>query len=235
MSNRLIFAVLLINSGLIWAQHERNVMLPSDTVISNYLTGSEAYTALYNGRTVTPYEITFTNHPYFETASYTRGTLCYNRVVYKEVLMRLDLYRDEISVLRPDTMVNIVLNIDRFDYAILNGAVIVKSVADRKAKEKYVVLLHNGTWPVVKIHNLTIIEELSGLVLRRSFRMEHQYAIYTDGALYPVRNKNSILRLFPSSKKELNTFARQHRLDFTKHTEQAIISLVGHYETMHND
>ena len=218
-----------------WAQQERNVMLPSDAVISNYLTGSASYTALYTGKTVTPYDISFTNHPYFETNSYTKGTLCYKRVVYKDVLMRLDLYRDEFSVLRPDTMVNIVLNIENFDYAIMNGSVIIKSAAERKSKEKYIVLLHSGTCLVVKIHQLTIIEEVSGSVLRRSFRIQPQYAIYSDNTLYPVKNKNSILKLFPKRKKELNEFAKQHKLDFIKHTGQAIVSLVSHYETINNE
>ena len=230
MRDRLIFAVLLINSGLIWAQKQNTEIIRSDIVIANYLTGVETYAALYTGKMETPYDIPFSNHPYFETTGYISGTLCYNRVVYKDVLMRLDLYRDELSVMYPDMKVGIVLNNDKFDYAVLNEAVIIKTAADRKTKEKYVVLLHNGTYPVVKVHDIRIIEELSSLVVRRYFRIQYQYAIYSDGILYPVKNKSSILKMFPDSRKELNEYAKRHKLDFIKYPEQSIVSLVDHYE-----
>jgi len=232
MRNRFIFAIFLLSSGWLWAQEQSTVNVPADAVISNYMTGADAYAALYTGKTEVPYTISFTNHPYFETVGYVKGTLCYNRVVYKDVLMRLDLYKDEMTVRSPNIMYSIVLDKEKFDYAILNGSTIINSIADRKTNGKYIVLLKAGTYPVVKIHNLRIMKEQTGLVLRDFFSIEQQYAIYSNGTLYPVKSKNSILKLFPDRKKELNAYAKLHNLDFSKRTVQSIIALVNHYETL---
>jgi len=232
MKIRLFLPLFLLSGGMIWAQGKSNVILPSDNVITNYLAETKEYAALYNGKTEVPYEFLFTNHPYLETNGYVSGTICYNHVVYKNVLMRFDLYRDEITVVAPNTPNRIVLNNEKFSYAVLNGTTIIKSVDEKTSKTKLLVLLHDGIYPVVKKHNLRMMEESNSLdrVLRRSFDIQKQYAVKIDGKLYPVKNKNSILKLFPDRKKELNEYAKLHKLNFSKQTEQSIIALVEYYE-----
>jgi len=231
---KLIVVLLFLSGGIFWAQEKNTVIIPSDDIISNYLANTKAYAALYTGKAETPYDVLFTNHPYLETNGYVRGELCYNRVVYKGILMRIDLYRDEITVMSPDVPHRIVLNNNKFNYAVLNGTMIINAVDEKKSNAKFLVLLHNGTYPVVKKHTLRIIEESNSLdrVLRRSFQIQTQFAVYRDGYPYPVKSKNSILKLFPDRKKELNEYAKLHKLDFNKQIEKSIISLVNHYETL---
>jgi len=232
MKIRIILFIVFLFGGLLWAQERNTAIFRPDIVIANYLTDAEMYAALYSGKTEVPYTISFTNHPYFERAGYIYGTLCYNRVVYKDVLMSLDLFRDEISVIHPETIYGIVLNNEKFDYAILNGSTIIKSAAAKGSKVKFLVLLHNGTWQVVKSHKLVIFKEESDYFVRRAFRIQFQYAIYSDGILYPIKNKKAILKLFSDRKKDLNDFAKQHKLNFGKGIEQSIISMVKHYENL---
>jgi hypothetical protein len=231
MKIRLIISIFFVYAGMCGAQEKNTVILPSDGVITNYLAEAKAYAALYSGKTEMPYEVTFTNHPYLETDSYVSGTLCYNHVVYQGVLMRFDLFRDEITVIAPDVPYRIVLNNEKFDYAVLNGSTIIKSV-DAKGSAKFLVLLHSGTFPVVKKHTLRIIEETSDRILKRSFQIQNQYAIYVDGTLYPVKNKNAVLKLFPDRKKELNEYAKLYKLNFREQIVQSIIALVNHYENI---
>jgi len=47
-----------------------------------------------------------------------------------------------------------------------------------------------------------------------------------------VKNKNSVLKLFPDKRKELNEFAKQHKLNFKNQIEQSIVDLVTHYENL---
>jgi hypothetical protein len=69
-------------------------------------------------------------------------------------------------------------------------------------------------------------------VLRRTFVIQQQYAVYVDGKLCTVKNKNAILKLFPDKKKELNEFAKLYKLDFKKQTGPSIISMVEHYKNL---
>ena len=234
MKIRLLLFMFCFYGGMaLWAQEQSTAILPADAVVLNYLTEAKEYAALYTGKIETPYNVAFENHPYLETSGYVSGTLCYNRVVYQDVLMRFDLFRDEITVVSPDVPHRVVLNNEKFNYAVLHGLTIIKSADEKGAKTKFVVLLHNGTFPVVKKQTLRILEEsLSDRTLSRTFQVQRQYVVYVNNIPYAVKNKNSILKLFSGRKKELNEYAKQHKLNFKKEIEQSIIELITYYENL---
>ena len=233
MKVRLIIFLLFLSAGVIWAQEKRLAGMPSDNVIQTYLTEANVYAALYTGKTETPYEKRFVNHPYFETNTYISGTLCYNRVVYKDILMRFDLFRNELTVVPPGKPFPVILNNEKFNYAVLNGTTIVLSVSEKDSKEQFLVLLRNGIYPVAKRYNIRMGEDTSlDRTVVNLFRIQKQYAICINGVPYTVKNKNSVLKLFPDKRKELNEFAKKHKLNFSNQIEQSIIALVNHYETI---
>ena len=235
MKSRFVLFVFCFCGGMVlWAQEQKTAIFPAGNFVQNYLTEAKDYAALYTGKTETPYSLAFTNHPYLETPGYVAGTLSYNGALYRDVLMRLDLFRDEITVISPNTPYRIVLNNAKFNYAILHGLTIIKSEDEKGTNTKFLVLLHNGTFPVIKKHTLRIIEEASSLdrTLTRYFQFQQQYIVFVDGIPYAVKNKNSILKLFADRKKELNDYARQHKLNFKKGIEQSIIELIAYYESL---
>ena len=234
MKDKLIVVMFFLSPVVIWAQEAGFAGMPSDNVVHNYLAGANTYAALYSGKTETPYEKRFTNHPYFESNTFVSGTLCYNRVVYKDVLMRLDLFRNELTVVSPDKPYPIVLNNEKFDYAMLAGATILPADGDKKSEEKFLVLLHNGMYPVVRKYNVVMMEDISDLSIINSFRIQQQYAVYVAGVPNVVKNKNAVLKLFPDRRKELNEYAKRHKLNFRNQLEQSIIALVDHYESLTN-
>ena len=229
MKFRVIILMLFWGAGVIRGQENRFASIPPDNVIHNYLTEANTYAALYSGKAETPYDRQYANHPYFETERYVSGTLCYNRVVYKDVLMRFDLFRNELTVIFPGRAFPIVLNNEKFEYAVLNGATIVLPDSETKSKDKFLVLLLNGAYPVVRNYNIGIVSSTARTILY-SFSIRNQYAIYINGVPRAVKNKSSILKLFPDRRKELNEFAKQHKLNFKHEIEQSIIALVNHYE-----
>jgi len=165
--NFLIF-MFFLSAGIVCAQENRFAGIPSDGVISGYLSEAKAYALLYSGKTETPYDRQFVNHPYLETHNasgimpdsnsklpgtqsniaiknnYMPGTLVYNRLVYKDVWMRFDLYRNELTVISIDMPYPVVLNNEKFDYAVLNGLTIILFGGEKKSKKKFVALLQNG-------------------------------------------------------------------------------------------
>jgi hypothetical protein len=217
------------------AQENQIAETPSASAIQNYLSATKEYAALYNGKTVTPYDRLYANHPCFETDGYVAGTLCYNHVVYSDIFMRFDLYRNELTVSSQHKPFPIVLNNERFNYAVLNGTTLIISKNDNDSKEQFLVLLHDGTFPVVRKYKMTIITRESDRKFVSSFQIQNQYAIYIAGIPYPVKNKKSLLKLFPDKKEELNEFAKQNKLNFKNQIEQSIIALVKHYEIMKNE
>jgi hypothetical protein len=233
MKYRLLLLLLLLGTKVVWAQGERLTGIPSDNVVHNYLTKAKEYATLYSGATEIPYNKRFKNHPYFESNKFVSGTLGYNHVEYKDILMRFDLFRNELTVVSPDKPNQIiVLNNKKFDYAILNGSTIVVSVDEMNSKEQFFVLLQNGNNPVVIKYNLTMEDEVSGRTIISSFRIQKQYAVYINDVPHTVKNKSSVIKLFPDKRKELNAFAKQRKLDFNDRFEQSIIAIVNHYESI---
>ena len=230
MKARLIVIVLLLGAGMIRAQEERIAGMPSDNVVRNYLTEVQGYAALYSGKMETPYEKRSVEHPYFETDMFVSGTLCYNHVVYKDVLMRFDLFRNEMAVTAPNRGIfpNVLTN-EKFEYAILNGSTIVLSVSEADSRDKFMVILQNGVYPVVRKYKMGRTN-LSSFM--EAYKSKNQYEIYINDVPYPVKNKNSILKLFPDKRKELNEYAKQHKLNFRNQLEQSILALVNHYEDL---
>ena len=206
---------------------------PSGSFIRRYQEATGVSAALYNGKVSIPYVKQATNHPYFQSANHTRGKLCYNRVVYEDILLRIDLFRDEVTVMFPDLPHRIVLDNAKIQYAIVHGATFVVSDSGSDANQKLLVLLHNGSIPVFRRYRVTLFEEtMSFRSLTRSFKTQMQCAVGIDGEFYTVKNKNALFKLFPDRKKELNEYAKLHKLNFKKQLEQAVIDLVEYYETL---
>ena len=234
MKNSLICLILLFYGSILWAQENPMANAPPDNLVQRYLSETKEFAILYTGKTMVPYDRPFANHPYFESNVYTKGTICYNRVVYPDVYMRLDLYRDELSVVFAEKPYHVVPEKEKFDYAILNGSTFVLSVSENDPNTKFLMLLQNGKYPVVRKYKLTIYEDLkSGTRFAvRTFKAQIQYAVYVNGVPYTVKSKKSVLKLFADRKKELNEFAKQHKLDFRQQPEQSIIALVNYYEML---
>jgi len=228
----LIVFLILFSGGILWAQEAGLAKVPPSDAIQSYLSATKEYAALFSGKTETLYDRTFTNHPCLETDRYVQGTLCYNEVVYQDIFMRLDLYRDELTVFSPEKPYHIVLENEKFNYAVLHGLTLILSASEAKTGLKYMVLIDGGPYPFVKQYRLSVREEYFGVTLFRSFRTQEQYFIYINDTAYPVKNKNALLKLFPDRKKELNEYAKQHKLNFKTQFEQSIIALINQYENL---
>jgi len=214
---------------------ERNpVKIPPSDAIQNYLTKTKAYSTLYNGKIEKSYDVLYANHPYLGADKHVQGTLCYNEVVYHDILMRLDLNRDELTVFSPDKRYHIVLEIEKFNYAIFNGYTIITSMDESNVDSKYRILLKDGVYPVVKQYKGRVeAEQVSAIAIKQYFRFKEQFFVYINGIAYQVKNKNALLKLFPDKKKELNEFAKKQKLSFwEQNIEHAIIALVNHYESL---
>jgi len=229
----ILYCLLLLYAGMLMAQNNGIANMPPDSFIQSYQEATGEFAALFNGKLTVPYTISYMNHPCFETDRYVKGTLCYNNVVYNDMLMRIDLYRDEITVISPNVQHGIVLENEKIDYAVLHGVTVVTSVDGNESKRKLLVLLHDGMYPVIRKHNVSIRQETTtSRTMTRSFTTQIQVEIYMDGKFNTVKNKNALLKLFPDRKKELNEYAKQHKLNFKKQFEQSVIKIVDHYEDL---
>jgi hypothetical protein len=220
------------------AQYGHDVAnVPPDNAVEVYMGEVKEYAALYNGREQTPYSdpTHFLNHPYLNTSDFVSGTLCYNGVLYKDIPMRLDLFREELIVRSADKPFNIVLAYEKLDYAHIGESIILSSYNKtwhNRPPGKYFVLLYKNQYLVLKQYAVSYVERINRLKAEASFKIKERYYICKDETVYPVKNKKTVLSVFPDRKEELGKYIKEHKLNFREQPGQAVVTMVEQYENL---
>ncbi|MDL2208445.1 hypothetical protein LJB97_02355 [Parabacteroides sp. OttesenSCG-928-O15] len=231
----LLLAILQLIVSSVSAQETTTKSVLIET-IKEYQQEVGDYAVPYNGKEESQYYLNLTNHPYWRSAEFAVGDLWYNHVLYKDVLMRLNMHRDELVVQMPGKPFTIVLEKEKFNQARLHGHTLIPSqagVLKNAPSGHYNLLLHNGFFPIIKSYAVSLEEKIVDRMLEHSFRMSEKIYVCKEGVCYPINKKRSLLQLFPDKKKELETYIKQHKLKFNrKQREESIVQVVNYYETM---
>ena len=87
--------------------------------VDDYVSSAAGQSVIYHGKEQLKYPTSIRNHPYLKSEKYVPGDLSFEGILYKDVKMRLDLYKNELLLFSPDNRYNIVLPSDRVDYAFM--------------------------------------------------------------------------------------------------------------------
>lgn len=90
-------------------------------MVQDYFSAVQEYALVYNGKEYQRYEKQTTNHPYLVNADFKSGAIGFGGTIYPRVLMKLDLFRDELVLQSPNKLYPIVAEKERIDYIQLNG------------------------------------------------------------------------------------------------------------------
>ncbi|MCL2683489.1 MAG: hypothetical protein FWE63_08455 [Bacteroidales bacterium] len=175
------------------------------------------------------------NHPYLEDGRYSMARLSYRDVVYPEVMLRLDLERDELIILSPDGR-QIVLFPEYVDHAELHGSRIIYFHNDGlpgSPSTGYYVLLHSGNSMVLKKQTARLTDRQTSPTGRdRQYVFKTTFFLHKDGVYHTIRNKRSLLRVLSPHQKELRQFISSNRLNYRKNADELITRTVIEYEKL---
>ncbi len=234
--NTILIVILFMHIGgrLLYAQDvDKRNEITTESVIEKYLEYAEDHAVIFNGKEQVPYEISATNHPYLITSRYTVGEIWHNQILYKNILLRYDLYRDELVVLTPGNSYNIVLEKEKVNEATIDNYRIIRhdeGIWPNIPQGNYLLLLHDGNYPVIRKNNTIRDRKIVDRRVEYTYRIREQYYVYKDGLCHQVSNKRSLLKLFPDKRKELDTYIKQKKLNFRNDKEQSIVDIVEYYE-----
>lgn len=219
------------------ALHAQEKTLPNeDRQINAYLKAVGNHTIIYTGKEETKYPTYVLNHPYLDTKEFREGRLSFDGIIYPHVKMRLNLHKDELVVFSPDNRFSVILPSDRVDFATIDSLYIIYSRPEKDSlnlPEGYHVRLYNGTYEVWKRETMFLESTIKDMLVELSFSRKRRFYIRKDGTFHPVSSKKTVLKLFETTKqKELKKYIKQHRLNFKKVPDEAIVSVVNYYETL---
>ena len=207
----------------------------TDRHAANYMSAVSNHAVLFSGSRQQPLTQYLLNHQYLIDENYVSGRLSYNGVVYPDVLLRWDLYRDELLILSP-AFYSIVLNYENIDFAELHGYRIFylypNGFPGCPPAGNY-ILLHSG-------NHLLIEKLIKSLVwdTKSSKRAEYYCILSTtfylqkDGVYYKIRNRRTLLQSLDTHRKELRRFIRANDLRYRHDAEKTVLEVVKEHEKL---
>lgn len=204
-------------------------------VIETYFQSAGDYTPVYSGKEQAKYPLYYRNHPYYKTDKYQDGTLSFEGIVYPDVKLRLDLYKEEVTIQTLNTRYNIIVPNDRLDYACIGPDYITRNIPHNENNtlpQGLYIRIYDGLYPVWLKQTCPLRDNIEDGAVTYTFYTNKKVYIYKEGKYHRVSNKNSVLKLFPSHKKELKQYIKSYQLNFKQSPETAVVELVKEYELL---
>jgi hypothetical protein len=230
MKNLLFCIYTLLSAGLSYAQ--------GDDPAGKYMAAAGEYSPLYTGKMPLPYPAYFTNYPYLESADFVAGELSFDGVEYTGVRMRLDVYHDRLLVMPPAGGYEVMLPPEQVGHATLHGCHVFYHRADSLKgcpAEGYYTLLHDAGCRVMARTSCSMREMSKDGATTGWFRFSTRYYILKEGIYHAVSGKGSVLKVFPSHRRELGRFISGQRLNFRRNAGESIVAVVKQYELLNAD
>ena len=216
-----------------------NINAQNDPV-ANYLQQTEAYAGIYNGKMETPYNmVLYENLPYYMNADFTEATVVYKNSYYPNQKVRLDLYKEQLIVVPPGTQHAIALcsaDVERVNmHKYLKTFVWLDPSKESGLKTGFYMLLSEGEkMQLLCKERYSLQQKLRQTGAISYFEHGIRYYLLHNNRYYTVKNKGSFSKLFPQYKKQINKFAKNHRLDFKHQTEGSLVLLSNYCEELLN-
>ena len=202
---------------------------------ADYMDVASRYAALFSGNRQQPLGFSTQNHQYFKEEDYTIGRLSYGGIIYPNISLRWDLYRDEIVMLSP-TNYNIALIHENFDFAEMYGYHIFylrqDGLAGCPSAGNY-IRLYSG-------ENLLLLEKSTNVlqIKNESYRTYYYFSLSTnfylqkDGTYYKIKNCRTLLKTLGTHRKELKHFIRANKFRYRRNAEKTVLQVVKEYDKL---
>ena len=199
----------------------------------DYFSSAFNYARLYVGAIEPQYQLlAWHDIPYYgETTETYVGRVSYHGVVYDNVRLRYDQFRQRLAVLTPAENVFCLPDQDYIDWFELEGRKYVHEAGDSL---RYASLLCDGRTNGVRLyHSVWKVyageNTFGGKIPLKSLSTKEAYTLVTpDGVSHQVKRASDVAKLFPEQKKQIKQFARKNGLSFSKNEREAsLVKLVS--------
>lgn len=147
-----------------------------------------------------------------------KGRICYYGVVYDNVQLRFDEFKQQVVVLSPMGSVFCLPEQKYIDWFEMDGH---RYVHDPEDSTRYAAILCDGSTNGVRLYH-TVWKVYGGekLVENTFLKLlttnEYYTLITPDGMSHHVKTVSDVARLFPEQKSQITQFAKQNNLSFGK-------------------
>lgn len=222
-------------SLLIWLAVSFSLYAQHDPIL-RYQQRAGNHALLYNGEEELKYTRKYLNQPYYRQTECAPGDLYAFGRIYKQIDMRIDLYKNQLIVRSPDQRFHIVIPGSGVDSVKLHGHTFIYSPAGTETGELppgYYFLLHKGTRCILLGRGwMEPLRQETNNIIRIRFKPTERYYFFDGQAWKTISGKSALLSRMQGRQKEMKAFIKKNQLDFRKNKEEALTATARYYESL---
>ncbi|MNK12317.1 hypothetical protein D3C87_303760 [compost metagenome] len=236
-----IFATLVLSTALEFPALAQTgddslfVTQVSQKAISGLLNLQKTDGPLYNGEMHYPHP-KFKNggHASFINSSYTKGTIVYDGLTYKNMSVMYDLIRDQLLLLNADSSGGIVVqpeHIDRFSLHNHNFINFKSGTVPKNIAPGYYDLLYEGRITLLAKRVKKVTENVTQYI-EKEVEQTVSYYLLKDSVYTRIKGKQDLVTLLNATQKENQDYIKANKLDFNGNREEAFLRLVSFHDSL---
>lgn len=211
-------------STILHAQHHTLTELQTEKELYLKAAGNQAL--VFQGKEQLKYPLHYLNHPFYLQQEYAAGELWYDGNYYPDVKLRFDTHRHEMVVLSGNPAFNVVLSPERVDSARLFGKTIIRMDNNEFVKPGYYIVHYRSRSSIIEYKFAYLQNFVDDNKLKTRFEFLQTIYIERNGRISPIRNLNSLLRIYPDRRAEIGRLIRKQGMQFRRQPAETLIEIL---------
>ena len=205
-----------------------------DRLIAYYHAELKEQSPLYNGPAYDEYPRNIKGTAFLNADAWAKGSVYYDGVLFNNVPMRYDIFKDLVVVLLYNQFSSYSLISERIKYFDLSGHHFINISGDSTGiKTGFYDEVYDGpTKVLVKLFKSR--QERTGDVPYTEFEDRTYYYLGVNNHYYEVSSEDEALKVLKNRKKEIQQFLRSSKIKFRKDKKGALISMASYYDKLNN-
>ena len=210
---------------------------PAATAITNYYRFIDHQSRLYNGNEHRGYSQRINGFAYFGQNNWQRGSIFYDGLLFKNVPILYDLYKDQVIVQHFNEYIRISLISEKVKEFTIEDHLFVRIERDSIQNP----VLKTGFYDVLHKDNLELLARRTKLIeetvtdhLEQDFIEKNSYYIKKNGAYKIVKSYKGLQEILKEKSKEIRRYLKKNKIKYRKDKETAIVLAVKFYDSPNN-
>ncbi|MGF7041022.1 hypothetical protein [Mucilaginibacter lappiensis] len=206
-------------------------------ITDTYNTAIGQQSRLYNGPEYDLYNPNIKGNAYFsDINSFTQGAVTYDGIIYKDVPMMYDLYKDVVVVMLYNKFSRFTLLKERVQsFDLLNHHftyIRTDSLNVNSISTGFYDQLYNGNLEVL-VKRSKAIQSTSGTnTIENYFTSGKSFYLKKGNSYYSIGGQGTLLSLLKDKKKELQQYIKANKIKFNKTPEEAMVAIAARYDEL---
>ena len=210
---------------------------PAGTATAYYYKFINNQSRLYNGNEHVGYSQRITGFAYFGENNWQQGSVVYDGLLFKDVPMLYDLYKDLVIVRHFNEYIKLSLINEKVKEFTIGSHHFIRMVQDSITnpllKTGYYDVLHSGGIELLA-HRTKFIEETVTDHLEQEFVEKNFYYIKKNGTFKAVKSYKGLLDILKEKSKSVKRYLKKNNIRYRKDKEAAIVTAVTYYDSPNN-